>query len=317
MRVFLTGGTGYVGAAVAAAMREAGHEVSGLARSDAAAAKLTRAGVRPVLGSLGAPAAWADAAAAADAVVHAGFEYDRDGSERHDVDTVATDALVAAALAGHRTDGRPRALVYTSNAYLLRSAGGPALDESADVFAPPTPPLWRFAVERRVLDAGAASAGALAASVVRPALVYGAYAAFGAGGSGPSLFAAARAAGAGLYAGDGSARLSFVHVRDLAALYRRVAEARAPGVFHGVDGAPLSAAETAHVAGTAAGVAGAARAASDPADAALLGAHTIDIMQRDVALVPARALALGWAPAVPSFRAGAAAAYAEWVATAA
>ena len=312
MQIFLTGGTGYVGAAVAAAMREAGHEVYGLARSAAAADRLGRAGVRPVLGSLADPAAWAAAATAADAVVHAGFEYDETGRERRDVDERATAALLDAARAGLAADGRPRTVVYTSNGYLLRSNGGPPLDESADVHAAPTPPSWRFAVEARVLDAGAVPGSALTTAVVRPGLVYGGYATFGLGGSAPSLFAAARASGAGAYAGDGAARLSFVHVRDLATLYRRVVEARGAGVFHGVDGVPLTAHEAGRVAGEAAGSGAAARAATGDDATRLLGAHTVDIMQRDVALLPARGRALGWMPAVPSFRDGAAAAHAEW-----
>jgi nucleoside-diphosphate-sugar epimerase len=314
MHIFLTDGTGYVGAAVAAAALEAGHEVVGLARSAASAERLARAGVRPVLGSLAAPDAWASAAARADAVVHAGFEYDEAGRERRDVDERATAALLEAARAGHAADGRARAFVYTSSAYLLRSGGGPPLDESADVHAPPTPPSWRFAVEARVLDAGARSGGALAAAVVRPGLVYGGFAAFGPGGSAPSLFAAARAAGAAAYPGDGAARLSFVHVRDLAALYLRVVDAGATGVFHGVDGVPLTAREAARVAAAVTGSSAGPGTSSAAPAAALLGAHTVDVMQRDVALLPARGLALGWAPATPSFRDGAAAAYAEWAA---
>src|SRR6266853_1964156 len=46
MNVFLTGATGYIGAAVAGALRRAGHEVSGLARSAEAQQKLRTAGVQ-------------------------------------------------------------------------------------------------------------------------------------------------------------------------------------------------------------------------------------------------------------------------------
>src|SRR5436309_6792988 len=47
MQIFLTGASGYIGGAVADRLRAAGHDVSGLARSEAAAAKLTAAGIRP------------------------------------------------------------------------------------------------------------------------------------------------------------------------------------------------------------------------------------------------------------------------------
>jgi hypothetical protein len=87
-------------------------------------------------------------------------------------------------------------------------------------------------------------------------------------------------------------------------------------VFHGVDGAPLTAHEAASVAGGAAAPGSTARAVTGAEALQLLGAHTVDIMQRDVALLPARGVALGWAPDVPSFQAGGAAAHAEWAALA-
>lgn len=52
MKVFLTGATGYIGSTVADRLRAAGHELTGLARSDAAADKLTATGIRPVQGVL-------------------------------------------------------------------------------------------------------------------------------------------------------------------------------------------------------------------------------------------------------------------------
>lgn len=52
MKVFLTGGSGHVGRATVRALVRHGHEVSVLARSDAAAPVLTDLGARPVPGGL-------------------------------------------------------------------------------------------------------------------------------------------------------------------------------------------------------------------------------------------------------------------------
>ena len=57
MKVFLTGATGYIGTAVAERLRAAGHQLSGLARTDQAAAKLEGAGITPVRGDFTNPAA--------------------------------------------------------------------------------------------------------------------------------------------------------------------------------------------------------------------------------------------------------------------
>jgi uncharacterized protein YbjT (DUF2867 family) len=53
MKIFITGASGYIGGSVAAALMGAGHQVSGLARSDEAASALAKLGIRPVRGTLG------------------------------------------------------------------------------------------------------------------------------------------------------------------------------------------------------------------------------------------------------------------------
>ena len=60
MQVFVTGATGYIGFAVATALRRHGHRVFGLARSDAKAARLTRHEIEPVIGDLSGPKTYAE-----------------------------------------------------------------------------------------------------------------------------------------------------------------------------------------------------------------------------------------------------------------
>jgi NAD(P)-dependent dehydrogenase (short-subunit alcohol dehydrogenase family) len=52
MKILVTGATGYIGGAAARDLRAAGHKVSGLARSEASAAKLTQVGLSPIMGPL-------------------------------------------------------------------------------------------------------------------------------------------------------------------------------------------------------------------------------------------------------------------------
>lgn len=289
MRVFVTGATGYVGSAVAARLRDGGHEVTGLARSDAAAARLAAAGVAPVVGELRTPASYVDAVADHDAVIHAAFEYRADGSEADDVDQLAVGGLIEAMHRG----GRCRQLVYTSNAFLLSGLG--VVNEDIDL-ARATRPRWRLDVERRVLAAGRDD---VATAVVRVGAVYG-----GAGGSFPGFFEHARATGSIAYVGDGSNRWSLIHRDDLAALYGAIVERGGRGVFHGVDGTPLTMREVMTLVARASGDHVEVRSVS-PEQASALPYHA-SVLMCDLAMDTARARALGWAPSVASFRDGAA-----------
>jgi uncharacterized protein YbjT (DUF2867 family) len=76
MRVFVTGATGFIGTALIAELKEAGHEVGGLARNDAAAAKLESLGVAVHRGVLEEPASLVEGARNADGVVHLAFDHD-------------------------------------------------------------------------------------------------------------------------------------------------------------------------------------------------------------------------------------------------
>ena len=109
MRVFLTGATGFIGSMIVEELLAAGHQVTGLARSEAAAQTLAERGVEPRRGDVADPEGLAEGARASDGVIHCAFGHDFSRYvEMGDVDLRAVSAM-AQALA--RT-GKP--LVVTS-----------------------------------------------------------------------------------------------------------------------------------------------------------------------------------------------------------
>lgn len=291
MNIFLTNASGYVGSAVAEALRQRGHQVSSLARHQASIAKLCDRKVLPVPGELGRPESFLSAAMAADVVVHTAFEYFPDGSENADLDTTVTRALIEA-LGQHK---RQR-LIYTSNAYL------PQVEHEALVAAAQITNkeeqarAWRLQVERLVVEA---DSPALSTAVLRLGMVYGGQG----GGTIDDLLQTARRSGALRFPeSQGVHRWSLIARPDLAALYACLCEQWQPGVYHGVDGTPLTVAAVCQIVAAHAQIE--AVAGPDDSPDLALSTHARHVMTRDRALQSTRSRTLGWQPRYASLETG-------------
>lgn len=222
MRVFITGATGFIGSAVVRELIDSGHQVTGLARSDASAAALAAAGADVHRGSLDDLDSLRSGAASADGVAHLAFVHDFENYvEAADIDKRAI-ATIGEVLAG---TGRPFAV--TSGLFGV-GLGRPLTEE--DAAAPETPRLSEAALT-------------LAGDGVRVSAVRLAPSVHGKGDHGfvPRLIEIARAKGFSGYPGDGSNRWPAVHRRDAARLFRLALEhAPAGSRLHGVaeDGIP-------------------------------------------------------------------------------
>ncbi|MFJ4437967.1 SDR family oxidoreductase [Streptomyces sp. NPDC088923] len=223
MRVFVTGASGWIGSALVPELLAAGHHVLGLARSQASAAALEKAGAEPVTGSLADLDLLAETARASDAVVHLAFRHDiaftGDFAGAATSDRAAVDTF-GAALAG--TD-KP----FTIASGLLGIAPGQVAAETTWPADGDAPGSLRAATARATValaDKGVRS------SVVRLApTVHGE----GDGGFVPGLIGVAREKGVAGYIGDGSQRWPAVHRLDAAHLFLLALEhAPAGAVLH-------------------------------------------------------------------------------------
>jgi nucleoside-diphosphate-sugar epimerase len=294
MRIFVTGGTGYIGSAVVRHLVRAGHSVTGLVRSAERRAQLQSVGAEGVLGDLQTPGSYASVAAEHDAAVHLGFE---SGEQAGRTDRAALDTLLTAA----RASGRPYGVVYTSGVLVLGPAGPePAYEDASTAHAVFN--TWRPAHERVVLAANALS---LVTAVIRPGWVYG-----GKGGLAAGYFESAQTEGAAAFVGDGRNRMPLVQREDIAELYRLVLEQHASGIFHGVEDEPGRVLEYATAASRAAGKQGATRGIPLSEAKRTLGTFA-EAMGVDQWVGSRRAQALGWKPG-GAFLETAAEAFADW-----
>lgn len=295
MQVFVTGATGYIGFAVATALRRAGYRVWGLARSEAKARRLTRHEIEPVIGDLADPKTYLEVAGDCALLVHTAFDYAADGVAKNQT---AIDTLLDAG----RRGAKPKTFVFTSGAWVYGDTGDRMVDETT----PPNPPklvAWRPAHEQMVLQAAE-----VRGLVVRPGDVYG-----GPGGLTGQWFAGPSTGKPPLVVGDGRNRLPMVHIDDLADAYVRIAESGlAAEIFNVNDQSRFTVLEMATAAARAAGYQGEVRPTPLPEARKTLGdfADALALSQH----VDARKVVrlLGWQPRHVGFLDEADAYYRAW-----
>jgi nucleoside-diphosphate-sugar epimerase len=228
MRVFVTGATGFVGSAVVQDLLAAGHQVIGLARNDAGAAALEKAGAKVHRGSVQDLDSLTAGAAKADGVIHTAFIHDFSRFvENCEIDRRAITAM-GEVLAG---SGRP--LVITSGT----GAGAPGrVSVESDRFAADHPNP-RIASEQA---ADAVEAKGVKVISLRLPQVHGPHD----HGFVPILIDIARQKGVAAYVGEGGNRWPAVHRLDAARVFRLALEKGTTGARYnavGEEGVSLSA----------------------------------------------------------------------------
>lgn len=216
MRVFVTGASGWIGSATVDDLLDAGHDVTGLARSDTSAARLEAKGATVLRGDLDDLDSIRKGADAAEGVIHLANKHDwanpaaSAAAERSAVETI-----------GEALSGSDRAFVFASGVAGLVQ-GRPATEDDA------SPHIgsgsMRGGAENRAFDFVEDGVRAVAARFAPT--VHGT----GDHGFISYIVAAARKTGVSGYVGDGTNRWAAVHVRDAARLVRL-----------GLEGAPAGA----------------------------------------------------------------------------
>jgi nucleoside-diphosphate-sugar epimerase len=238
MRVFVTGASGWIGSAVVRELLDAGHQVTGLARSDASAESLTAAGAEAHRGTLDDLDSLRDAAATSDGVIHLAFKHELafsgDFQGAADADRRAVETF------GETLAGSERPLVIASGT--LGIAPGRVASEQDGHGSNPAVaalgggPRTRWGTAELALSLG--SRGVRSSVVRLPPTNHG----DGDHGFLATLVEIAREKGVSGYIGDGTNRWPAVHRLDSARAFRLALEqAPAGSTLHAVadEGVPV------------------------------------------------------------------------------
>jgi nucleoside-diphosphate-sugar epimerase len=159
VRVFVLGGTGSIGSAIVRELVRRGHEVHGLARSEASAKNLAALGAAPLRGDIALPEHWVGTLPHPDAMIHAACDF---SSAMGEIDRRLLDVLLPALAAQPK---QPR-FIYTGGCWLFGATGDDVATEDTP-FRPLAAFAWMVPNLRRVLDMPG-----IDGIVIHPAMVY-------------------------------------------------------------------------------------------------------------------------------------------------
>src|SRR6202453_1865329 len=254
MRVFVTGASGHIGSAVVPELRQAGHQVVGLARSDSSAEALAKAGAEVRRGNLYDLDGLGEAARAAAGVIPLAFKHEEMRTGNFPAAIAADLAAIEALAAGLEGTGKP--LVTSSGTLMLAFAGITGRPGTEADFAPGGP---RVDAENFVI--GLADRGVRSSAVRLPPITHSS---LDHHGFAHILIGIARQSGESGYVADGANRWPAVHTLDAARVYRLALETAPAGSrLHAVadEGVPFR--QIADTIGEKLGVPSASIAAAD------------------------------------------------------
>src|SRR6187402_437201 len=303
MHVLVTGGTGHIGSYVIPNLIAAGHEVTGLARSDASSAAVSALGAKVRRGDITDLDELKAAAKDVDGVVH--LAHRQDLLPSGGIDAVAAAELQIMLAYGEALEGTGKPLVAAGS---IASPGWENLGRPAAEDDPALPGGDKYKGTLRIRNVVELAVIGLAARRVRSSIVRIptiAHSATDAAGFLPLLIGLAKEKGVIGYPGEGANLWPAVHAEDLATVFRLALERSPAGKsWHGVGDEGITFREIAEAIGSRLGV----PAVSIPADVLMLPGYFGFLANLVTLNLPASNLVtrkvLGWEPTNPGLLAG-------------